>query len=325
MVLNTRFLYMLVSVGVLFFLLGASQASNTDVVSLLANLSWDVNEKSKAELEKISPEEINKFINELLKEADTRIGRESGELGQHLFRDLNKDNTYELLATLDYSGRAFYSVLIVVKKVNKRFEYQELRAFNITNLKKIIVDLDQDGIQELRVEGLFTSYKGVRPTAYWTDIYQWDGKQYVRASENFPRFYEAEIRELQEKIKVLGENIKKRQQELKGKGAGVRSDDLLYHLHLQKRAYTIEVEKVQRLLTPQSKAGFDTAADLFRSNTGDKLTDLEAKGDAITIWEDIGDEESLTRLHEATQDPRVGKEAERALDQIIRKHKEQKK
>jgi len=303
--MNSKSHFILISLLSLFFLNhNISQALNPQEQEepTLRDLNWNVSESSTNNINKIKPQDINKFVSKLLGDVDNM-----GKLGEFRFLDLNNDKKYELLVTLDYSGRAFYNTLVIVRKTNGNYEHQKLNAFNIKRIDDIIVDLNNDGMEEILVTNLFGTYRGINPTPCWTDIYKWDGIRYRLASNEFPKYYEKRIVELNKIVNEL---------ERKMKETNI-SPDILHYYQLKRTAYCIEIEKARRLLKPGSKEGFEKALELFRSN------DIDSRFDALTIFEDIGDEESIKLLKESTKDPNPGiaAQAQMLLDKHLRKQK----
>jgi hypothetical protein len=297
--------FVLVFLLTLFLLhLNISQAINMPEQSktTLDSLNWTVNESSVERINKIKSEDVQEFINKLLGDVDNM-----GKLGEFKLIDLNKDKKYELLATIDYSGRAFYNTLVIVRKTNDTYEHQKLNAFNITNIDNIIIDLDDDGIKEILLTNLFGTYRGINPVPRWTDIYRWDGRKYRLASNEFPKYYEEKIVSLEKKVDELSREIKDKR---------IGSENLKYY-QLKVEAYYIEIEKAKRLLKPKSKEGLERALRLFRSD------DVDSRFDALVIFEDIGDEQSIKLLKESIKDPNPGiaAQAQMLLDKHLRKQK----
>src|SRR5258708_35490198 len=92
---------------------------------------------------------------------------------------------------LDRSGDGSFTSLLVVRKENDKFLAQEVRTggANITNLSDIIVDLKNDGRQEVLIPRALGPHDGTTPPAVIPDVYQWDGKQLVQSNGAFKDYY----------------------------------------------------------------------------------------------------------------------------------------
>lgn len=196
-----------------------------------------------------------------------------------------------MIATIDYSGRGFFNNVVIIRKADDQFVYQLLKGFEV-DLDDVVVNLDNDGKKELLIPRLLSLYRGAKPMALWTDIFKWDGKKYSKANEAHKSFYTKKLLELENKIRIAADP-------------------------LEKSVYQIEAEKAKRLIDPNSRAGFDTAANLYNSDNPD------LKDDAIRIWEDIGDTGSLEQLRKAESNPNklVSEQAKLARERVLRRQK----
>jgi hypothetical protein len=85
-------------------------------------------------LEQVPPAEVAALLEALLQPTNEKLGRELAALGTYTFIDLAGDDTLELVATLDFSGRAFFNTLLVVRRGAGGFNHQELSGFGMTDL-----------------------------------------------------------------------------------------------------------------------------------------------------------------------------------------------
>src|SRR3972149_3552871 len=80
------------------------------------------------------------------------------------------DKKYELVVTLDFSGRRFFNTLLIYNRdAAGNVNSQELHGWLLGDLGKVIRDLDGDGKDELVLpsELVRGSYGGGRPMAVW--------------------------------------------------------------------------------------------------------------------------------------------------------------
>jgi hypothetical protein len=119
---------------------------------------------------------------------------------------------YELLEVSDFSGRAFYNNLYVVKRTGGGFRSQHIWVWMAPRITEsmaelrnssrgswsicdqgcevIMTDLDRDGLMELIVPVDIGGRRGGHPFPLWTAIFRWEEFRYVKADERFRSFYE---------------------------------------------------------------------------------------------------------------------------------------
>lgn len=111
--------------------------------------------------------------------------------GEYEFVSFDRSKNIYLVITLDWSGDGSFTSLLVVRKENDKFLAQEVRTggASITNLSDIIVDLKNDGRQEVLIPRMVGPHDGTTPPAVIPDVYQWDGKQLVQSNGAFKDYY----------------------------------------------------------------------------------------------------------------------------------------
>ena len=94
---------------------------------------------------------------------------------------------------MDVNGRKFFNALEILQHHRSgKFSYQELRGWMIQNLGAVIRDLNGDGQDELIIPTVLIQYTTAE-TFTWPVVYKLKNSGYVRASRDFPRFYEDQI------------------------------------------------------------------------------------------------------------------------------------
>ena len=111
--------------------------------------------------------------------------------GEYEFVSFDRSANIYLLIALDWSGDGSFTSLLVVRRENDKFLAQEVRTggASITNLSDIIVDLKNDGRQEVLIPRTLSPHDGTTPPAVIPDVYQWDGKQLVQSNGAFKDYY----------------------------------------------------------------------------------------------------------------------------------------
>ncbi|MBM3500910.1 MAG: hypothetical protein FJX74_19810 [Armatimonadetes bacterium] len=54
---------------------------------------------------------------------------------------------------------------------------------------RLLEDLDGDAVPEVVVKHYIGEYQGIATLAVWPAVFRWDGHDYVRADDEYPRFY----------------------------------------------------------------------------------------------------------------------------------------
>lgn len=111
--------------------------------------------------------------------------------GEYEFVSFDRSANVYLVITLDWSGDGSFTSLLVVRKERAKFLAQEVRTggASITSLSDIIVDLKNDGRQEVLIPRALGPHDGATPPAVIPDVYQWDGKQLVQSNGAFKDYY----------------------------------------------------------------------------------------------------------------------------------------
>ena len=109
-------------------------------------------------------------------------------LGDYRLVDLDNDGRLELVAAVDYSGRAFYTQLAVFTNKEGRIVLAEVSGWAINDLDQVIKDLDHDGRKELLLDRM-PHYRGADTIPGFPDIYQYDGSTLIQVDRQFKDYY----------------------------------------------------------------------------------------------------------------------------------------
>jgi hypothetical protein len=309
-------------------LFALAQAGGSERVNLRA-IFWRVSDESSKILETTRKQAVELFIFELTAEDEKSLSelkseylKEFPQANAHLsdidflhklftvsefrFVDLEGDGIYELVASLDNSGRAFYNTVIVIRKRNGRFESQGITSWNPRDysrhdFSKELVDLNGDGVKEIVAYQPMTDYEGaVNPIAFWPSVYQWSGQSYIKADEQFPEFYKTRvIPELEKEINAI-----RQREEL---------EDL--EKEILSSYYYLPLFKALRITGVDQKAGFNKAVSWVATGVE------QLKKNAIVVFEDLADEDSIRYLESLARqrDAVISERVQRALDAIKKK------
>jgi hypothetical protein len=271
---------------------GSMQRSGSGNVAL-AKRDWSVDAEKSLLMSAPPRRDVEKLVVGLLGD-----DLDPPRVGEYEFRDLNRDGKYELLVTLDSTGRGFYNGFIVVSVAGAEFKTQNFDAFNV-RMPDVAQDLDGDGITELIVPRLWSAYEGSKGGALWTTVYAWNGQNFGEASHLFPELYERRIEILENRIDEV-RNSEYASEDL-------RDEDL--------SNYYVELHKAYRFLKRDPRAGVDLAVRWAQSGNAS----LSRK--AIRVLEDVGDSEAIERLLSLSQHPDliVSTEARHALTRLRQK------
>jgi len=240
-----------IAAAILCGLLGTAFAAAID------QLTWD--KSNIAILRGLNEAAIEKFVDEL-SEGDVHK-----TVGEFSWVDLAGDGRYELVTTLDLSGRSFFDYLAVYERDNRGEVsvqwFSEETA--IGKLSDVVRDLDGDGRMELIIPTLFPSgaYGAGSVSGVWPAVYKLKNGSYVEASSEFGSFYDTEI--LPDLLKDIAEA------RVKARRSVAYVPKLI--------SWTLEKDKILRVLGRDPTAGLDEA----RGWVGSDNPNLASAGNAV--------------------------------------------
>jgi len=268
--------------------------ANKDAGSSLYNMPWSQSTPDSEQL------------NTLVRNALGFRPYEYSRISNRLLLDVNQDGIREMVVTVDERCSSDPVLIVVFFKDGADIKAQSFRTER-ANLKWDLTDLNGDGLYEVIRRETFVSSTSHAEVALWPEIYQWQESQYVIASASFPDYYRKSADQLQEEIDRLEEidpselaREQSRDAQECERWKGYRIAD---HIALR--------DKAKRLLGDK-RAGFEQAVRWWASG------DDNLKRNAITVFEDIGDEESIQRLEQAAEDEDeiVSRRAKQALRRL---------
>lgn len=271
----------------------------------LAFSYWGVNVEPSVVQRAFSKEAVRDFLRTMDFSGTTEVGmnelkwskvREEyegigvyGTVGALKWADVDADGVYELLVTMDYSGRAFYNNLYIVKQIAGGYRRQWISIASTETFKEslgastVIYDLDHDGMLELILPIRIGAYRGASLTPVWTSIFKWEKYGYVEADERFKGFYEESLPRIEKTIAELSRGKSEEAQNL---------DELLTTIWVIR-------DKIIRLL------GIDPQAGLQRAIRWTKSANWVVRENAAVVFSEIPGEEAARFLGELAADPYV--------------------
>lgn len=227
-------------------LLSVTMISGPAFAGQIDQLAW--NQSNIATLRGLDESAVEKFVNEM-SEGDVHK-----TVGEFTWADLAGDGRYELITTLDLSGRSFFDYLAVYERddlgnVSVQWFPEETA---IGRLSSVIRDLDNDGRKELIVPTLFPSgaYGAGSVSAVWPAVYKLKNRTYVEASNEFESFYDTDV--LPGLLKDIAEARAK---------AGTSASYAPKLISM-----TLEKDKILRVLGRDRTAGLDEAREWAASD-----------------------------------------------------------
>lgn len=93
----------------------------------------------------------------------------------------------ELIATVDYSGRDFFTNVVVIRNKGGRFAFTEIDGDGIAvgSIAKHLLDADGDGRQEFTMKRYIDCYEGAEAAPTETLVYRWHAGKFVEASDSY--------------------------------------------------------------------------------------------------------------------------------------------
>lgn len=95
------------------------------------------------------------------------------------------------LATLDWSGQAFYTTIFIVRNQDGQLAAQAIHTggASVENLADSVVDLNHNGQKEILVPRLLGPYEGAQPVPVIPDVYLWNNSRWEKDNEAFKDYY----------------------------------------------------------------------------------------------------------------------------------------
>lgn len=169
---------------------GGSAIARMPLREQLATVPWTT--ENLPRLNKLLPDRksAGKFVTSFFTSATSP--RVSPNVGDYGFVSLSGEPMLTFLASIDWSGRAFHTTIMVVRNQNGKLTSQMIHTGNgasADDLMNRVVDLHHDGRSEILVPRLLGEYGGATPVGEVDDVYMWDGTQFVNDDSAFRDYY----------------------------------------------------------------------------------------------------------------------------------------
>ena len=261
--------------------LEANQLAAKNVMgSVVAARDWRVNTSSAVGVSSLSRGDIDDFVMKYL-----GFTAAEASVCSAMFADLAGDGSYQLIASIDQSGRMFCNQVVVFRKTHTGFKSAMLETWWLDDVSKYVEDLRGNGRKELLVPQSLTFYAGAKCMAAWTRVFRIIDGSLSDVSSEFPNFYSSRLNELRHNLRKNSE----------------------YSVCLE-----IEADKIKRVMGTVPDAGLAKALAWMKSG------DANLRLKAVCVLSDIGGPTSLEALRQASQDtdPVVSDAAKMALAQV---------
>lgn len=260
----------------------------------IAEMDWT--QSNIDALRSFDKDAVVRLVNQVAGNEDPGDAATRDNIGEIAWADLAGDGRVELLVTVAGS-RAFYNSLAVYMQDSsgKVSHHQQLTGWMISDLDKVVRDLDGDRHKELVIPIQFPpgAYWGAKPMAGWPVVYRLQNGKYVEASRDFPNFYDDEVLpQLQDQIARTHKQIATR----------LRGEAHVAVLEMSR-------DKILRMLGRDPTAGLAKAREWADSGSPDLV------GDAIAVLRDIGGHEDELRAAELTGQRAMAAEKSARTDQ----------
>jgi hypothetical protein len=230
----------LVCVGLLC--LASGPLAGASVLDEARRESWSTEALDSLRAFFADPAVVDKFVGAVQRQRRPEMMSDLSEFGPDLceseLADLNQDGTVELVATLKDYGR-FCNHIVVVARVRGAFTFDDLKVVpEIDSLKYRIVDLNRDGVKELRVPSQLADAEfGTDPRPIIDDIHTWDGAKLRQVNASFKDYYRRLLPHLEAKLEAVRQG--------RTRVVDPREKALLEAAHAR------EIEEVQRILVTE--------------------------------------------------------------------------
>lgn len=170
----------------LIVLASATSSYGQGLLEAAREADWTVQNISR--LKQLFPDTsaVNAFVRQL-------YGADAVQpnVGEYALVDLRHDGNIQLVVTIDFSGRGFYTTVYIVSKSGDKLRTHELNTdgADVTDLASRIVDLHHDGTKQIILPRRLGPYEGVSPVPIVPDVHKWDGQRLVKANSEFKDYY----------------------------------------------------------------------------------------------------------------------------------------
>ena len=165
--------------------LEANQLAAKKVIgTVVAARDWKVGASPALGVASLSRSDIDDFVMKYL-----GFTAAEASVCSATFADLAGDGSYQLIASIDQSGRMFCNQVVVFRKTHTGFKSAMLETWWLDDVSKYVEDLRGNGRKELLVPQSLTFYAGAKCMAAWTRVFRIIDGSLSDVSSEFPNFY----------------------------------------------------------------------------------------------------------------------------------------
>jgi len=246
----------------------------------LAQIPW--NPSNIQTLRSVDKVAVANFVSQIAGTNGSSLEVKPRDIGDSSWFDLAGNELYELVLTLDSSGRGYFNVLAVyTQRSPGNVGLQNIEGWGIgADLSKVVKDLNADGKYEFIIltqvaPGTLGGWYPTSRTPTWPAVYRLKDGKYIEASREFPAFYDTQV------LPRLDKEITKASKEAV---SAPEIQDSVAELMLEK-------DKILRVIGRDPTAGLQHAREWTNSE------DPQLVQCAIAVFADIGGHEE--ELHAA--------------------------
>jgi len=211
-------------------------------------------------------------------------------VSEFLAKDLNHDGENEIVASVNKRCTSDPVMFILLFRIGKRGYLQEFRT-HMGNINRDIKDINGDGNLEVLTKEILAESTCHAECVEWPEVYKWDGRRYVEASEDFPEYYKKIIENLDARLKQLSE-IDLEELAMSDK----RTKEELAEWQQFRIADTQVARFKAKQLLGEGKAGFNHAVQWSSS------MEYQLRRNAVTVFAGIMDSKSKRYLEKLATD-----------------------
>jgi hypothetical protein len=117
------------------------------------------------------------------------------DIGEYAIVDLNNDGHLELVCTVDASGHARFTNLVVFWQQDGQIKRAQMQSdgASISELNTRLVDLKHDGRKEILIPHLLAAYAGSDPVGEIPEVYKFDHGELTNVDREFTAYYRHEL------------------------------------------------------------------------------------------------------------------------------------
>jgi hypothetical protein len=270
------------------------------VPTRVSDIAWDQSNLSK--LRSFSKDDILDFLVQTKDDVNDEaillylgLGDDSRCIEGFTWADLAGDHRYDLVVVFEPQGTSLTTVAAIYRRSSSgKISVQTIDGDGIAldgneslDAPKVLQDLNGDGKYELVVPMEWGSTMA-SDAVISIKVYRLSDGKYVEASHDFPKFYDQQILpKLESEIAQIKRNPSS------GEGLGppafgkpVESDESQEKPERTLALFEMDRDKILRVIGRDPKAGEKEAREWVKSG------DYVLIGDAMSVFEDIGDHES---------------------------------